>query len=365
MTGKYQNAPLDEVQFRRPEVIQWWGGISADTVHPIIRESPFFDHTSKNGLLWEQAQNDMRTWEICNKREAFETRLKSMNGVEYMIVGEPQKVEDAEVVDTGIWVIRKQERRKRTPREDDITVLGTYYIVGENMYQAPSVSDIIGNHMLSAMNSLSKLAELAEPLPIFTPALGYTFFPPAPSKAATSTQSPGLQPSREGSIAPPGNHVSQPNTAAALEGNPQAPSVASTAAQVPDPRDSFALFESLQMMTRYGDEYMDENPLRGEPGNFIFSATKERLRAKQAELEAAKAKEAEIARKLEQSRNALGATPFAASTTAAKAKADAATAEGKPLVKRSKTGERRKKRSRNATSPTSPMTPATPATPAS
>lgn len=71
-----------------------------------------------------------------------------MNGVEYIIVGEPQKVDDPVVMDTGIWIIRKQDRRKRAPREDEVTILGTYYIIGENMYQAPSVYDIVGNHMV-------------------------------------------------------------------------------------------------------------------------------------------------------------------------------------------------------------------------
>lgn len=119
-------------------------------VHPIIRESPFFDHTSKNGLLWGQAERDMRLWQMVMNREAFETQLRSMNGVEYMIVGEPQPVEPGSTEDTGIWVIRKQDRRKRPNGNDEITVLGTYYLVGENMYQAPSVYDIVGNHLVCA-----------------------------------------------------------------------------------------------------------------------------------------------------------------------------------------------------------------------
>lgn len=31
MAAKYNNTPLDEIQFRRPEVIQYWGGFRADT----------------------------------------------------------------------------------------------------------------------------------------------------------------------------------------------------------------------------------------------------------------------------------------------------------------------------------------------
>lgn len=79
---------------------------------------------------------------MCVNREAFEARLKSLNGVEYVIVGEP-------VDDSGVWVIRKQNRKKRAGRDDEVTLLATYYIVGENMYQAPSVGDILGNHLVS------------------------------------------------------------------------------------------------------------------------------------------------------------------------------------------------------------------------
>lgn len=210
-----------------------------------------------------------------------------------------------------------------------------------------------------------KVMNLAKQLPIFTPAIGYTYYPPATNKSVVGQQPSGTQSSRESSVAPTSRTASQVNTAAALEGGSQAPSVTSTGAQAPDPRESFALFESLQMMMRYGDEYMDENPLRGEPGNFTFSATKERIRAKQAEAEAAKIKEAERAKKLEESRTPAKATPFAGSTTVERAKADSASLDVKPIIKRTKTGDKKKRKSRTATSPTSPMTPATPATPAS
>ena len=85
---------------------------------------------------------------MCLNKEAFEARLKSMNGVEYIISEEPQKVDDPAVGDTGIWVVRKQNRTKRAPREDEVTLLETFYYVGENVYMAPSVYDIVGNHLV-------------------------------------------------------------------------------------------------------------------------------------------------------------------------------------------------------------------------
>jgi mediator of RNA polymerase II transcription subunit 6 len=46
-------------------------------------------------------------------------------------------------------VIRKQTRRKRPGEEDEITVHNTYYIVGENIYMAPTMADILSNRMVS------------------------------------------------------------------------------------------------------------------------------------------------------------------------------------------------------------------------
>ena len=86
---------------------------------------------------------------MCADRERFEQVLRSRPGLEHMIVGEPQQTTDpSQGPDTGVWVIRKQDRVKRAPREDELTVLGTHYIVGENIYQAPSVYDIVGNHLV-------------------------------------------------------------------------------------------------------------------------------------------------------------------------------------------------------------------------
>ena len=71
-----------------------------------------------------------------------------MSGLEYMVAFEPQR--------QGEWVIRKQNRRKRQGMEDEVTILGTYFIVGFTIYPAPTVSDaivapLVRFHMLSQM----------------------------------------------------------------------------------------------------------------------------------------------------------------------------------------------------------------------
>ena len=262
-----------------------------------------------------------------------------------MIVGEPQPVSDpAQGLDTGVWVVRKQERSKRAqPRDDELTTLGTYYITGQNVYQAPSVYDVVGNQLLSAMTSLSKFVEQAAPLPRFEPASGYTWVDA--SDVADPQQSSSA--SREGSVGPETSQTmssfdstSRSNNAGGMNGGP-----------VYDPRDDMLLEQSLRLTLAYGDEYMDENPLRGEPGSFVFTHTKDHLKAKQAQAEAAaaKAKEKEAAEKAR-------AVPAAFST---KPKDSAQEKQGSGRRKSSKAEGKRRRKSKSHMSPRSAVGSAT------
>jgi mediator of RNA polymerase II transcription subunit 6 len=49
---------------------------------------------------------------------------------------------------SNIWVIQKQARRKRPGQEDEIMPLSMYYIVGDAIYQAPTIAKLIGNRMV-------------------------------------------------------------------------------------------------------------------------------------------------------------------------------------------------------------------------
>lgn len=252
-----------------------------------------------------------------------------------MIVGEPQPVEDKTFgPDTGVWVVRKQERTKRAPpKDDELTTLGTYYIANNNIYQAPSVGDVVGNHLLSAMTSLSKFMEKTASLPTFEPATGYSWLSPEAKVSIKSQQTSAN--SREGSVAPESTQLS---SAMDIDGRQPA-----TTAGPTDPRDDLLLEQSLRLTMAYGDEYMDENPLRGEPGNFVFTHTKDHLKAKQAQAEAAaaKAKEKEAAERAR-------AVPAAFST-----KPKDEVAQEKPFNKRkgSKAEGKKRRKSRAAISP--------------
>jgi mediator of RNA polymerase II transcription subunit 6 len=69
-----------------------------------------------------------------------------MSGLEFIVAQEPAEM--APGTGTGVWVIRKQTRRKRQPEEDEITVHSSYYLVGENIYMAATVGDIISNRLV-------------------------------------------------------------------------------------------------------------------------------------------------------------------------------------------------------------------------
>lgn len=94
-----------------------------------------------------QATFNQNMYHIIATREAFEGRLKTMSGLEFIVAQEPAEM--APGTGTGVWVIRKQTRRKRQGMEDEITVHSTYFVMGENIYMAPAVGDVLGCRLVS------------------------------------------------------------------------------------------------------------------------------------------------------------------------------------------------------------------------
>jgi mediator of RNA polymerase II transcription subunit 6 len=99
----------------------------------------------------------------------------------------------------------------------------------------------------------------AAPLPDFSPALGHRYMPP-PSNRLKATESQISQGSKETTPLPDG-----------LPGTKKAPSSTNTNAS--NYLDIKLLEESLNITLKYGDEYMDENPITGQPGDFHLSTT--------------------------------------------------------------------------------------------
>ena len=102
--------------------------------------SPFQDPTSNNATLITQANYNPSLAQFIATREAFEAQLRNIAGLEFMVAFEPQE--------TGQWVIRKQNRRKRRETEDAISIMGTYFIINDTILTAPAVGDVIASRLV-------------------------------------------------------------------------------------------------------------------------------------------------------------------------------------------------------------------------
>jgi mediator of RNA polymerase II transcription subunit 6 len=142
-------APLDETVWYFDLEAAGIHAIHSNTILPYFQMSPFYDQSSNNAILWGQAMSNANMYHILQTREAFEARLKTMSGTEFIVAQEPSEM--APGTGTGVWVINKQHRRKRHGMEDEVTVLATYYAVGDHIYMAPSMADLINARLVRTL----------------------------------------------------------------------------------------------------------------------------------------------------------------------------------------------------------------------
>lgn len=123
------------------------------------------------------------------------------------------------------------------------------------------------------------------------------------------------------------------------------------------------LEQSFRLALFHGDEFMDENPLKGEPGSFTFAHTKEHLRSKQAEREAVAAKAKEREEREVEMRSKSG-TPAAFASTSERIKAELPSTDMKqPVIRKSSKAEgKRRRKSKSAISPIEQSMTSSPAT---
>ncbi|RKF63271.1 Mediator of RNA polymerase II transcription subunit 6 [Erysiphe neolycopersici] len=260
MTTK--ETPLDEIQWRSPQTALEMQGIHSNSILFYFAQSPFFDRTSNNAVLFSQAMFNPNMMHLIQTREAFEGRLKTMTGLEFIVAHEPAEM--APGTGTGVWVIRKQTRRIKQVGESEISVHSSYFVVGENIYMAPSVADVIASRTLSIISSLNNFFSLASSLQNFSPALGHTYLLPALKSSVSSTQ-PGIP------------HVGKEDIPLSDVPETKITKTLNTTRNSQNDTDTILatrLFEeSINIYLKYGDEYMDENPVTGEPGAFHLSST--------------------------------------------------------------------------------------------
>ncbi|PGH03065.1 hypothetical protein AJ80_08760 [Polytolypa hystricis UAMH7299] len=274
------DVPLGEITWRSPQHVQMMGGfLHSNNILFYFAESPFFDPTSNNASLAIQASYNENFRAFVETREAFEARLKTMQGLEFMVAHDPLQEAAAAAAaqkkgqpqtapsePSNIWVIRRQMRRKRTgTAEDEVQILATYFVLGDSIFMAPSVFGVLGSRMLSTVTSLTNVLSAASPLPIFSPSHGHTYMPPVPKSlegpqpgAASAQQSTANTPAPE-ALSGTSSSLTKPT------------GLTTSSFGSSNPENDRTLFDALNLLSHYGDEYMDETPLMGEPGSFIIS----------------------------------------------------------------------------------------------
>ncbi|KAK5693229.1 Mediator of RNA polymerase II transcription subunit 6 [Elasticomyces elasticus] len=249
--------PLDEIVFARPDIAQWWmdgeGGLMPGPhtwmeerlIHRYFTESPFIDPTTKNGTLWGQVEKSVDLYRLYHDRAALEAALARSKGPEYVIAYGPQAVTDKGVQPgqkSNIWVLRRQERLEAKDKTYSLTELrGTYYIVNESIYQAPSLADV-GTASTAASRAGS------------------------PNRSRSASLAPGpmdTQSLRSGSVPADGSHIGGSNTS-------------------DDVLATRLLVDSLRQTATYGDE------------QFQFTASTAAIKKRRADDEAAERKAQEM-----------------------------------------------------------------------
>ncbi|KAK5993485.1 Mediator of RNA polymerase II transcription subunit 6 [Cladobotryum mycophilum] len=245
MSNNPNDPPLDEIQWRSPQIIAQMGGLHSNTILFYFAESPFFERTSNNAVIMSQALNNAAMYHFIQTREVFEARLKTMSGLEFIVGEEP--AETGPGMGTGVWVIRKQTRRKRYQDEDEITVHSSFFVVGENIYMAPTLADILASRIMTISSAIAKALPAAESARKWRPSMGHVYQLPARPKAQETKQEAST-PATDGASKP----TTTKNNELSLEK---------------------AAEEAFLVHMRHGGEYVDENPITGRPGEFHLSST--------------------------------------------------------------------------------------------
>lgn len=150
MGSVIRDQQLDETVWSNPHFIMQYGPLHDNTVLMYFADSPWCEPTSNNKTIMNQALYNPALGSVVATREAFERRLKSMSGLEYIVSEAPAETGPGQ--GTGVWVIRKQTRKKRGPgQEDELTLHAVYYIVGQNVYPAPSLMDIMSSKLVGRL----------------------------------------------------------------------------------------------------------------------------------------------------------------------------------------------------------------------
>jgi mediator of RNA polymerase II transcription subunit 6 len=301
--------------------------------------SQFYEPACNNSAILAFHKEDPASQHGLHDRKIFDERLRGIpEGTQFVVAGEPQG-------EGQPWLYQRQNKVRDQEGKVNTFVEGNWYNRGTQIIMAPSVLDVVQARLLAISTRLQQVSDLSQNMTHWSPATGHSYFPSsldAPKAAATTSRigSPTLAPT----------DLEQADGATAQPTDP--------AESTTDFSDALFL-ESLRLTNRFGDEYMDENPLKGEPGAFVFTNTKNAVDERnKAQEQMAQAASSQVpAPRLETQppsvAPSVAATPKGASTPAAieghSRKSSTAT------VSKDKKRERRK--SKGLASPTTPGVP--------
>ncbi|KAF2736859.1 hypothetical protein EJ04DRAFT_413594, partial [Polyplosphaeria fusca] len=304
--------------------------------------SPFFDPQSNNLQLFNDSFHmGQEGVAIKTDRKRFEHVLQERfrTGVQFIVTAEPQEPGQP-------WVIQRQNRQEVEDPDGtmriETKIEGTFFTLGTVIRMAPSLLDIIRSNLLAITVRLQSVFDICQGLETWSPSTGHTYLPPtyedepqAPLGAGSRAASPG--PSEAGAVS------MQPLESITNEFN-----------------DDF-FCESLALANRYGNEYMDENPLQGEPGAFVFTSTTQQVEARNKALAEAQASAAASSSGLGVPiKNEPGLTPSSSVAPTPKptpAALDAASRKASVANKAPQATKKERRKSKGVVSPTSPTAP--------
>ncbi|KAF2826254.1 hypothetical protein CC86DRAFT_263142, partial [Ophiobolus disseminans] len=219
--------------------------------------SQFNEPACNNTAILNQHRDDPASNHIIHDRKIFDDRLRSIpSGLQFVVAGESQG-------EGQPWLYQRQNKVEVDNRIET-SVEGNWYNQGTRIAMAPSLLDVVRARLLTVSTRMQQIAELSQEMTHWSPATGHSYLPPtfdAP-KAAIGSRA--------------GSRIGSP-TLAAMDLDQSQGTVTAAVADPVEATEEFsdALFmQSLLMTNRYGDEYMDENPLKGEPGAFVFTNTR-------------------------------------------------------------------------------------------
>ncbi|KAH7089544.1 hypothetical protein FB567DRAFT_304641 [Paraphoma chrysanthemicola] len=336
---------LDEQDYNFPPALEGLepGGIdAANNLMWYFFQSQFYEPQSNNTAVLNFHRDDPGSHWVINDRKEFDNKLRSIGGgLQFVIAGEPQG-------EGQPWLLQRQMLIRRDKDHVDRYCEGNWYNQGTRILMAPSMLDVVRARLLTISTRLQQVAETSQNMTYWSPSTGYSYMPPsyeAPKAAAA------------------GSRIGSP-TLAPTELDQSQGTAAAQAVDALDSETEFsdALFmQSLNLTNQYGDEYMDENPLKGEPGAFVFTNTKnavdERNKAQEKSAEAASAQLA--AQKAETRPSSVAPsvapTPKGAATPAA---IEGHSRKGS-VAPSSKDKKRERRKSKGLASPTTPGVPPT------